>query len=92
MGESLKALLTLDLAGVSDEQREKFYTKLEDKHWEKIDGMTTAWQKLLPEFSSIEASKAVKDNIGSAIKSSGVNSDFVKYAFQIGYGDVVIKN
>jgi hypothetical protein len=38
-----KALITLDLPDVTEDQRLKFYRILENEKWSKIDFLTTAW-------------------------------------------------
>jgi len=38
------ALITIDLPGATDRERNKFYEKLKIARWVKLDNLTTAWQ------------------------------------------------
>jgi len=83
------ALITIDLPGATDRERDKFYEKLKIARWVKLDNLTTAWQvgwgDDIPRDAAI---KDLKNDIKNAKYLSGVNK--VNYAFQVGKGSLEI--
>ena len=83
------ALITIDLPGATDRERDKFYEILKKERWVKLDNLTTAWQMAWSDDINRDATiKVLKTDIGNAIFLSGVTK--VNYAIQVGKGDIEV--
>ena len=83
------ALITIDLLGATDRERDKFYEVLKNARWVKLDNLTTAWQMAWSDDINRDATiRDLKTDIKNATFLSGVNE--VNYAFQVGKGSLEI--
>lgn len=65
--------LTLDLSGVTDAQRNKFYEKLTELNWRKSTDVTTAWLASWKEDVALATMvKVAKDDCATAAAYAGV--------------------
>lgn len=86
-----KALITLDLPDVTDDQRLMFYKILEDEKWSKIDSLTTAWSAEFKDDIDRDSVKQILINdLMKAKKYSSISE--INYAFQVGKGQIVTES
>lgn len=82
-----KALLTLDLDGVSAKQRDTFYEYLKKEKWEKIADIDTAWKCTFSEgVARQNAINTCKNDVKEAARLANIFS--VKSVVQVGQGNV----
>ncbi|MBN1462629.1 MAG: hypothetical protein JW922_03005 [Paludibacteraceae bacterium] len=85
----LKALITLDLPNVTEDQRNLFYQSLTENRWTKINCLTTAWKASFNDnVNKNNALIVLENDLQSAKTSSGVRR--VEYAIQLSLDDVKI--
>jgi hypothetical protein len=77
-----QALITLDLPGANDEQREIFYQVLREAKWHKLSKLTTAWKaKFQNSVTRSGAIETLKQDMVRAKAASQVRT--VQYALQL---------
>ena len=70
----IHVLLTLDLPKVNAEARQKFYDHLEEKEWDKLDNLTTAWKCSFQEdITKADAIGTCKKDLANAAKHAGIS-------------------
>lgn len=83
-----KALITIDLDKTSDEQRDRFYEKLEELKWLKIKTLTTTWKcRFQKNVSREDACKELISDLDKAKLHSNITK--VEYAFQKDFSDII---
>jgi hypothetical protein len=86
-----KALVTLDLPGVTKDQREIFYQVLTEEKWTKIPNMDTAWKiSFADNFTRASAISLIKNHLNKAKEKSRVEK--VYYSTQLDTNDVIVDN
>jgi hypothetical protein len=86
----LKALITFDLPGISEENRNVFYTTLNNFHWEKIENITTTWKVSYNDtVTRAYAIQSIRQRIQSAKEATGCTHR-IKFAVQLDVEDVVV--
>jgi len=76
------ALLTVDLNGVTQTKRDKYYEILKEEKWNKI-GTTTTWKcSFKDDLPKDECINVIKNDLNKAKKNAGITN--VEYAFQLG--------
>lgn len=84
---ALRALLTLDLDGVTGKQRTDFYEYLEEKNFTKTPNIDTAWKCLFAEDTTRNSAISIcKDIVRKAANQAKITS--VKSVVQVGEGNV----
>lgn len=84
---ALKALLTLDLDGVTDKQRTDFYEYLKERNLIKIPDIDTAWKCSFNEGTTRESAINTCENIVKTAASKAKITS-VKSVVQVGEGNV----
>jgi hypothetical protein len=70
---AIKAMLSLDLNNVTNEQREAFYAALKERKWAKITSLTTVWKATFQEgVTGEQAIKETKNDLASAAQLAKV--------------------
>jgi hypothetical protein len=84
-----KVLVTLDLSGATEEQRQSFYEVLIEKNWRKIPDLTTAWRASFSDsVSRASAINVIQNHLQKAKDDSEVK--IVHYAMQLDQSDVIL--
>jgi hypothetical protein len=86
-----KVLVTLDLSGATEEQRQSFYEVLVEEHWNKIPNLTTVWRaSFLDSVSRESAINTMQNDLLKAKSRSKIKT--VYYAMQLDQSDVIINH
>jgi hypothetical protein len=84
-----KALITMDLPNITEEQRDQFYDILKEEKWLKIKKMTTTWKvSFSDEITRDDAIIALENDIKKAKQNCRISK--VEYAVQLGMGEIKI--
>jgi hypothetical protein len=86
-----KALVTINLPGVTGEEREIFYNVLKAESWKKIPNLDTAWEVIFEDGGTrLVSINIMKNDLRKAKEKSKINK--VYYAIQVDTNDLVIDN
>lgn len=84
-----KALVTLDLPNINEEQREQFYDILKEGKWKKIKNLTTAWKISFIDGGTRDGAIRILENqIKKAKNECKVST--VEYAIQLDTDEIII--
>ena len=82
-----KALITIDLPSVTEENRKVFYKSLEEDKWVKVTRLTTTWRATFQSTVTRDgAIQALIADLRSAKVKSGIRK--VEYALQLDESEI----
>jgi len=79
-----QAMLSVDLNNVTSDQRRKFYDKLKDLDWIKVQKLTTLWRA---SFASNASESSVISTTKSDVKTSANYASIIDYDAAVHVGD-----
>lgn len=86
-----KVLVTLDLPGATEKQRDVFYEVLKKKYWKKIENLTTTWKvSFADDVNRVTAITILQRHQQIAKDDNKVKK--VEYAMQLDLSEVIINH